>query len=52
VTTPLDLELWAPEFNYISWIWLVWVNLCWHISRTLQAMDIRLAPLDIAKTEV
>ena len=52
VTTPSDLELWAPEVNHISWIWFVWVNLCWHISQTLQAMDMRLAPLDTAKIEV
>ena len=38
--------------SHIPWIWFVWVNSCWHISRTLQAMDMRLAPLDTAKIEV
>ena len=52
VTTPSDLELWVPEVNHISWIWFAWVNSCWHISRSLQAMDMRLAPLDTAKIEI
>jgi len=52
VTTLSDLELCAPEINRISWIWFVWVNSCWHISRTLQAMDMRHALLDAAKIEV
>ena len=52
VTTPSDLELWAPEVDHISWSWLVRVNSCWHISRTPQAMDMRLAPLDTAKIDV
>jgi len=39
VTTPSYLELWAPEFNHITWIWFVWVNLCWHISWNLQAIS-------------
>ena len=52
VTTPSDLELWTREISYVSWIWFMWLNLCWHISWTLQAMDMRLAPLDTAKIEV
>ena len=52
VTTPSDLELWAREISYVSWIWFMWVNLCWHISWTLQAMDMRLVPLDTTKIEV
>jgi len=52
VTTPSDLELRAPELNHISLIWFAWVNSCWHISRTLQAMDMRLTLLDTAKIEV
>ena len=52
-TTPSALELWAPEINHISWVWLVWVNSCGIIiSRTLHAMDMRLAPLDTTKIEV
>ena len=49
VTTPSDLELWAPEVNRISWIWLVWVNSCWHISRTLQATDTETCTIGYSK---
>ena len=47
-----DLELWAPEVNHISWIWFGLVDLWYHISQTLLAMDMRLVPLDTAKIEV
>ena len=52
VTTPSDLEQWTREISYVSWIWFGLVDLWYHISRILQAMDMRLAPLDTAKIEV
>ena len=52
VTTPSDLKLWTHEISYVQWIWFAWVNLCWHISWSLQAMDIGRASLDAAKIEV
>ena len=53
VTTLLDLELWTPEFSYVSWIWFRWVDSWCHISPTWQPMDTVLAPLDTAaKIEV
>jgi len=52
VTTSSDLELWTREIRYVSWIWFVLVDLWYHISWTLQAMDMRLVPLDTAKIEV
>ena len=52
VTTPSDLEQWAPELSQYVWIWFMWVTSCGRISRTLHAMDMRLAPLDTPKTEV
>ena len=54
VTTPSDLELWTREISYVSWIWFRLVDLWYRISQTLQAMDMRLAPLilDTAKIDV
>jgi len=49
MTTPSDLELWTHEISYVSWIWFGLVDLWYHISWTLQAMDMRLIPLDTAK---
>ena len=47
VTTPSDVKLWTHEISYVSWIWFMWVNSCWHIHiyQTLLAMDMRLASL-------
>ena len=50
--TPSDLELWTCEISYVSWIWFGLVDLWYHSSRTLQAMDMRLATLDTAKIEI
>ena len=52
VTTPSDLEQWAPRLNQYAWIWFTWVNSYCHISWTLLPMDMRLAPLDTTKMEV
>jgi len=51
MTTLSDLELWTCEISYVSWIWFGLVDLWYYISQTLQAMDMRLAPLDTAKIE-
>ena len=52
VTTSSDMDLWTREISYVSWIWFGLVDLWYHISRTLQAMDMRLVPLDTAKIDV
>ena len=40
------LELWTSKISYVSWIWFGLVDLWYRNSWTLQAMDMRLAPLD------
>ena len=52
MTIPSDSELWIHEISYVSWSWFGLVDLWYHISRTLQAMDMRLVPLDTTKIEV